>query len=55
MKEAWIELDDKLFELTIRQKDLDVFQFVLVFNNCPDATSLAGTFQVSSSSSCSQL
>ena len=28
-------------ELTIRQNDLDVFQFVLVFTKCPDATSLA--------------
>jgi len=28
-------------ELTIRQNDLDVFQFILVFTKCPDATSLS--------------
>merc|ERR1719446_1345490 len=30
-------------ELTIRQNDLDVFQFILVFTKCADATSLSQT------------
>jgi hypothetical protein len=30
-------------ELTIRQNDLDVFQFILVFTKCKDATSLTQT------------
>jgi len=30
-------------DLTTRQNDLDVFQFVLVFTKCPDATSLSQT------------
>jgi hypothetical protein len=36
-----IEYAENKAELTIRQNDLDVFQFILVFTKCPDATSLA--------------
>jgi len=35
-----IEYGENKAELTIRQNDLDVFQFILVFTKCPDATSL---------------
>ena len=35
------EYTENRAELTIRPNDLDVFQFVLVFTKCPDATSLA--------------
>ena len=35
-----IEYAENKAELTIRQNDLDVFQFILVFTKCPDATSL---------------
>jgi len=35
-----IEFAENKAELTIRQNDLDVFQFILVFTKCPDATSL---------------
>merc|ERR1719181_2248624 len=38
-----IEYAENKAELTIRQNDLDVFQFILVFTKCPDATSLAQT------------
>ena len=38
-----IEYAENEAELTIRQNDLDVLQFVLVFTKCPDATSLAQT------------
>jgi len=36
-----IEFAENRAELTIRQNDLDVFQFILTFTKCPDATSLA--------------
>jgi len=35
-----IEYAENKVELTIRQNDLDVFQFILVFTKCADATSL---------------
>ena len=35
-----IELAENKADLTIKQNDLDVFQFILVFTKCPDATSL---------------
>merc|ERR1712048_509815 len=38
-----IEFAENKAELTIRQNDLDVFQFILVFTKCPDATSLTQT------------
>lgn len=38
-----IEYAENKAELTIRQNDLDVFQFILVFTKCPDATSLSQT------------
>jgi len=38
-----IEYAENTAELTIRQNDLDVFQFILVFTKCEDATSLAQT------------
>merc|ERR550537_1588269 len=38
-----VEYAENKAELTIRQNDLDVFQFILVFTKCPDATSLAQT------------
>jgi uncharacterized protein YegL len=38
-----IEYAENRAELTIRQNDLDVFQFILVFTKCPDATSLSQT------------
>jgi len=50
--EALLEKETKLYnieyaenaaELTIRQNDLDVFQFILVFTKCQDATSLTQT------------
>jgi len=50
--EALLEKETKLYnieyaenaaELTIRQNDLDVFQFILVFTKCEDATSLTQT------------
>jgi len=37
------EFTENKAELTIRQNDLDVFQFILVFTKCADATSLAQT------------
>jgi len=38
-----LEYDDNKASLTKRQNDLDVFQFVLQFTKCPDATSLSQT------------
>jgi len=37
------EYKDNQAKLTIHQNDLDVFQFILVFTQCPDATSLSQT------------
>jgi len=36
-----IEYAENKADLVIKQNDLDVFQFILVFTKCPDATSLA--------------
>jgi len=38
-----LEYADNKAELTIRQNDLDVFQFILEFTKCSDATSLSQT------------
>jgi len=38
-----IEYAENAAELTIRQNDLDVFQFILVFTKCEDATSFTQT------------
>lgn len=35
------EFQENSRELTIRQNDMDVFQFIMVFTKCPDTTSLA--------------
>jgi len=38
-----IEYAENKAELTIHQNDMDVFQFIVVFTKCPDATSLSQT------------